>query len=365
MKRILTYASGIVVLIMGFLLISHDGVAGEVLPGEEQHADESEKAFNPKEVIFEHLSDEYWWSIVGDVVLPLPVIVRDDAGEWHVFSSSRLMNGQSYEGFYIASSGEYERKIVGIGADGKEYRPWDFSITKTACGIMVSAVVTLLLIFSLVAYYRRRGMRAPRRGMGFLEMIVEMIYKEVVVSVLGKDARRFAPYLLTLFFFIFISNMVGLISVFPGGTNVTGNISITLVLALCTFVVVNVSGNKEYWKEIFWPEVPVMLKCPLPLLPLIEFFGVFTKPIALMIRLFANMMGGHLISLVLICMIFLFSTMGAFATGVSSVFSIVFVVFMNLIHVLVGVIQAYVFTLLSTIFIGLARPELKHEIDKK
>lgn len=365
MKRILTYASGIVALIMGFLLISHDGVAGEVLPGEEQHADESEKAFNPKEVIFEHLSDEYWRSIVGDVVLPLPVIVRDDAGEWHVFSSSRLMNGQSYEGFYIASSGEYERKIVGIGADGKEYRPWDFSITKTACGIMVSAVVTLLLIFSLVAYYRRRGMRAPRRGMGFLEMIVEMIYKEVVVSVLGKDARRFAPYLLTLFFFIFISNMVGLISVFPGGTNVTGNISITLVLALCTFVVVNVSGNKEYWKEIFWPEVPVMLKCPLPLLPIIEFFGVLTKPVALMIRLFANMMGGHLISLVLICMIFLFSTMGAFATGVSSVFSIVFMVFMNLIHVLVGFIQAYVFTLLSTIFIGLARPELKHEIDKK
>ena len=345
-------------LVVGITMVP-GGVVGQEVEGED--VKEEAEAFNPKETIFEHLSDEYWWTIAGKAVLPLPVIVRDNEGSWHVFCSSRLRNGQSYEGFHISHSGAYERKIVGVDANGQEYRPLDFSITKTAAGIIISAVVTLLLVFSLARYYRRRGMKAPRQGMGFLEMIVEMIYKEVVVSVLGKDAKKFASYLLTLFFFIFISNLIGLISVFPGGANVSGNISVTMVLALCTFVVVNVSGNRAYWKDIFWPDVPKPLKFPFPLLPIIELFGVFTKPIALMIRLFANMLGGHLIMLVLICMIFLFSAMGAFATGVSSVFSIAFVVFMNLIHVLIAFIQAYVFTLLSTIFIGLARPVEEHK----
>ena len=345
-------------LVVGITMVP-GGVVGQEVEGED--VKEEAEAFNPKETIFEHLSDEYWWTIAGKAVLPLPVIVRDNEGSWHVFCSSRLRNGQSYEGFHISHSGAYERKIVGVDANGQEYRPLDFSITKTAAGIIISAVVTLLLVFSLARYYRRRGMKAPRQGMGFLEMIVEMIYKEVVVSVLGKDAKKFASYLLTLFFFIFISNLIGLISVFPGGANVSGNISVTMVLALCTFVVVNVSGNRAYWKDIFWSDVPKPLKFPFPLLPIIELFGVFTKPIALMIRLFANMLGGHLIMLVLICMIFLFSAMGAFATGVSSVFSIAFVVFMNLIHVLIAFIQAYVFTLLSTIFIGLARPVEEHK----
>ena len=354
MKRI-KYICVLVALLLGSAASPAGKAAGQEAPAAEA------ETFDPKETIFEHLSDEYWWTIAGKTVLPLPVIVRDREGEWHVFSSARLRDGQSYEGFHIAHSGAHERKIVGVDADGQEYRPWDFSLTKTAAGIIVSAAVTLLLVFSLAHYYRRRGMRAPRRGMGFLEMIVEMIYKEVIVSVLGKDAKRFAPYLLTVFFFIFVANIVGLITVFPGGANVTGNISVTMVLAVCTFVVVNVSGNRAYWKDIFWPDVPTALKCPVPLLPVIELFGVFTKPIALMIRLAANMLGGHLIMLVLLCMIFLFSAMGAFATGVSSVFSVVFVVFMNLIHVLIAFIQAFVFTLLSTIFIGLARPAEEHK----
>lgn len=220
---------------------------------------------------------------------------------------------------------------------------------------MISGLITMLIVFSLVRFYKRKKFKAPRKGMGGLEMIVEMLYKEVIVSVLGKESKRYAPYLLTLFFFIFVSNMMGLIAVFPGGANVMGNMSITLVLALCTFVVINVSGTKEYWKEIFWPDVPMGLKCPVPLLPVIEIFGVFTKPVALMIRLFANMLGGHLIVLVLISLIFLFSVMGQVVLGVTTVFSVLFAVFMNLIHVLIGFIQAYVFMLLSTIFIGLAR----------
>ncbi|MEY8592135.1 F0F1 ATP synthase subunit A [Butyricimonas hominis] len=320
-----------------------------------QEVEEEAKAFNPKETIFEHLGDEYGWNIVGRVTLPLPVIVRGIDGSWHVFSSTRLEDGKEYEGFYIAREGTHEGKIVATDATGNVYRPYDFSITKNAFSIMISALITMLIAFSLVRYYRKNKYKAPRKGVGSIEMVVEMLYKEVIVSVLGKEARKYAPYLLTLFFFIFISNLMGLVAFFPGGANVMGNMSITLVLAVCTFVVVNVSGTKEYWKEIFWPDVPFALKCPVPLLPIIEIFGVFTKPIALMIRLFANMLGGHLIVLVLISLIFMFGVMGQVVVGVTTIFSVLFAVFMNLIHVLIGFIQAYVFMLLSTIFIGLAR----------
>ena len=320
-----------------------------------QEVEEEAKAFNPKETIFEHLGDEYGWNIVGRVTLPLPVIVRGIDGSWHVFSSTHLEDGKEYEGFYIAREGTHEGKIVATDATGNVYRPYDFSITKNAFSIMISALITMLIAFSLVRYYRKNKYKAPRKGVGSIEMVVEMLYKEVIVSVLGKEARKYAPYLLTLFFFIFISNLMGLVAFFPGGANVMGNMSITLVLAVCTFVVVNVSGTKEYWKEIFWPDVPFALKCPVPLLPIIEIFGVFTKPIALMIRLFANMLGGHLIVLVLISLIFMFGVMGQVVVGVTTIFSVLFAVFMNLIHVLIGFIQAYVFMLLSTIFIGLAR----------
>ena len=320
-----------------------------------QEVEEEAKAFNPKETIFEHRGDEYGWNIVGRVPLPLPVSGRGVDGSWHVFSSTHLEDGKEYEGFYIAREGTHEGKIVATDVTGNVYRPYDFSITKNAFSIMISALITMLIAFSLVRYYRKNKYKAPRKGVGSIEMVVEMLYKEVIVSVLGKEARKYAPYLLTLFFFIFISNLMGLVAFFPGGANVMGNMSITLVLAVCTFVVVNVSGTKEYWKEIFWPDVPFALKCPVPLLPIIEIFGIFTKPIALMIRLFANMLGGHLIVLVLISLIFMFGVMGQVVVGVTTIFSVLFAVFMNLIHVLIGFIQAYVFMLLSTIFIGLAR----------
>lgn len=371
MKNDLKYILLTLILLVGTLTAGAVGLAATGVSGEEsqqvedklavrvdsvmQQEEWEDKAFDPKRTIFEHLGDEYGWTIIGKVTIPLPMIVRDNGGEWYFFSSSRLADGKTYKGFHVAGEGEYEGKIVGVDATGNEYRPYDFSITKNAFSVMISGLVTMLIVFSLVRFYKRKKFKAPRKGMGGLEMIIEMLYKEVIVSVLGKEAKRYAPYLLTLFFFIFISNMMGLIAVFPGGANVMGNMSITLVLALCTFVVINVSGTKEYWKDIFWPDVPVGLKCPVPLLPIIEIFGVFTKPVALMIRLFANMLGGHLIVLVLISLIFLFSVMGQVVLGVTTVFSVLFAVFMNLIHVLIGFIQAYVFMLLSTIFIGLAR----------
>ena len=159
---------------------------------------------------------------------------------------------------------------------------------------------------------------------------------------------------------IFINNIMGLIPVFPGGGNVTGNIAITLVLALCTFIAVNVFGTKEYWKEILWPEVPVFLKCPIPLMPAIELFGIFTKPFALMIRLFANIFAGHSIILALTSIIFVTASMGAAISTSMSIVSVLFSIFMNCVEVLVAFIQAYVFTMLSSVFIGMSRVEPHH-----
>lgn len=332
--------------------------AGLFFPSLLQAAEKEEKPFNPKDIIFEHLGDEYGWKIFTWEI-PLPVILRDDQGKWHVFSSSRLKNGKEYEGFRIAGSGKYATKIVGIEANGTEYRPWDFSITKNVLSLIFCALALCWLVFPLLRWYKTPAKRyVPPRGIkGMIEAVIEMLYQDVIVSVLGKYAHRYAPYLLTLFFFILVANLMGLIVVFPGGTNLMGNISVTLVLSFCTFVVVNVSGRKKYWKEIFWPEVPTWLKFPIPMMPVIEIFGVFTKPVALMIRLFANMLGGHLITLVLISLIFIFSAMGAVAAAGTTVIAVIFAVFMELIDLLICFIQAYVFFMLSTIFISLALPE--------
>lgn len=318
-------------------------------PGREGGGDAA--PFEPKEVIFGHLGDEYGWS-VGKARIPLPVIVRGEGGRWHVFSSARLRDNAVWEGFRLASGGKYAGKVVEVAADGTEYRPWDFSVTKNALALMICAVVLCALLFPLVRWYRRKPFTAPRRLRGMLEAVVEMLYMETLVPMLGKDARRYAPYLLTLFFFILVANLMGLMVVFPGGANLTGNLSVTLVLALCTFVVVNCSGDRQYWKEVFWPDVPTWLKVPVPMMPVIEVFGILTKPVALTVRLFANMLGGHLITLVLVSLIFIMSAWGAAAAGGTAAVAVLFAVFMGLIDLLICFIQAYVFFMLSAIFIS-------------
>ncbi|KAA6310759.1 ATP synthase subunit a, partial [termite gut metagenome] len=167
--------------------------------------------------------------------------------------------------------------------------------------------------------------------------------------------------------FIFINNIMGLIPIFPGGANVTGNIAITMVLAACTFLAVNIFGTRTYWKDVFWPDVPLWLKVPIPIMPFIEFLGVFTKPFALMIRLFANMLAGHMAMLVLTCLIFISASMGPALNGTLTVASVLFNIFMNTLEILVAFIQAYVFTMLSSVFIGLAQEEhhVKEEIEIK
>ena len=322
---------------------------------------------NPKETIFEHLGDAYGWEVPFNhsLRIPLPIIVWGQDG-LHCFMSNRITGGETYDGFKISTSEDYHGKVVRVMDDGTEVRPWDFSITKNVAGIAIAALLVIWMVMKIKRWYVRNGMKAPRGGTGFLELIVDFVYTDTIRPILGKHAPKYAPYLLTAFFFILTMNLLGLIVIFPGGANLTGNIAVTLVLALLTFLITTFSGTKEYWKEIFWPEVPMMLKCPVPMMQLIEVLGMFTKPLALMVRLFANMMSGHMVVLVLVLLIFIFTNLFGVGVGIgTSIFSVAFTLFMLLLDVLVSFIQAYVFTILSTIFISMALVEPhEHEAAK-
>lgn len=332
----------------------------------------AENTVDVKEIVFGHIGDSYEWHITtwGEthVTIPLPVIVHSSTTGWHAFLSSRLEeNGGSYEGFSIAPAGsKYEGKLVEHDATGNEIRPLDISITKVTLALLINSALLLVIILSVAHWYRKhpQGSAAPGGFIGFMEMFIMMVNDDIIKSCVGPKYRKFAPYLLTAFFFIFINNIMGLIPFFPGGANVTGNIAITMVLAICTFLVVNIFGTKTYWKDIFWPDVPWWLKVPVPMMPFIEFFGIFTKPFALMIRLFANMLAGHMAMLVLTCLIFISASMGPALNGTLTVASVLFNIFMNALELLVAFIQAYVFTMLSAVFIGLAQEEHKEKAVK-
>lgn len=319
----------------------------------------SEADIDVNELVFGHIGDAYSWPITESIQIPLPCMVKGDDG-WHVFMSSRLSEGQSYEGFYLAKEGDLKGKIVMRSADGAEVRPIYLSITKYVLVLMINSAVLVALILYCSRWYRRNTVEqgAPKGLVGMMEALVLMIYEDVIKEGIGEDYKRFTPYLLTAFFFILINNLMGLLPIFPGGANITGNIAITLVLALCTFLLTNLFGTKEYWKEIFWPDVPWWMKVPVPLMPVIEFFGIFTKPFALMIRLFANIMAGHAAILSLIAIIFITVKVGAFINGTMTFMAVIFSIFMTFLEILVAFIQAYVFTMLSAVFIGLAR--VKH-----
>lgn len=382
---------------------------------------EEEGTVDVKETIFHHLGDGYGWEVPFMHIyrIPLPVIIKAEDGKWFCFSSSKLTevvaiedeetgkvveylvpvihqvekDGKKYS-FAIAHTSHNKNKVVELfpltpedeksvaaklaeagetehdavidgyvniaGKYYREYRPLDISITKNVLALLIAAVIVTALVMILVSFYKRKGLHAPRKGMGFFEMLISFVYEGTIKSTLGKKADKFAPYLLTCFFFILIMNLLGLIVIFPGGANLTGNIAITLVLAVLTFIITNVLGTKHYWKEIFWPDVPLWLKFPLPIMQIIEVFGIFTKPAALCVRLFANMMGGHMIVITLTLLIFIFAAFGAAATGAATVVSVIFSIFMLLLDVLVSFIQAYVFTLLSAMFISMGQESGHH-----
>lgn len=331
-----------------------------VLSSVQINASETEgEKINIPEIVLEHLSDSYEWHIASyegkHISIPLPIIVRSSAtGEWYVCTAHSLP-----EQFFFDET--HHGKIYEKLPDGTRERPLDLSITKTVTQIWIVVIVLIAIFLSCAKWYKTRDEKseAPGGFVGMIEMFVITIHDDLIKPSVGENHYKpYAPYLLTVFFFIFTTNIIGLIPIFPGGANVTGNINITLFLAVCSMLAINLFGNKEYWKEIFWPEVPLFLKAyPAPVMPLIELFGVFTKPFALMIRLFANMMAGHAVILSFTCVIFLGWSMGVgYGLGLN-IFSIIMLLFMNCLEVLVAFVQAYVFTMLSAVFIGLAHKE--------
>lgn len=317
--------------------------------------------FNVQKYLFGHIGDSYEWHITtvnGKAVsIPLPCIVRSDKGGWHCFLSSRLEDGESHLGFRIAGDGEkYAGKIVEDTASGV-VRPLDISITKNVFGILINCTLLVVLVLCTTRWYRKHDAteEAPKGFAGLMEMLVTMIEDDIIKDCVGPDYKRYSPYLLTAFFFIFINNLMGIVPFFPGGANITGNIAVTLVLALCTFFAVNIFGNRHYWKDVLWPDVPFWLKVPLPLMPLIEIIGLFTKPFSLMVRLFANILAGHMMILGVLAVIFITASLGPVLNGSLTVVAVLFGVFMDMLELLVAFLQAYVFTMLSSVFIGLSR----------
>lgn len=316
--------------------------------------------------LYGHVGDSYDWHITTvngrHISIPLPVILISRAGTGvDCFLSSRLSEGESYKGYYIApdDAEKYAGKIVQAGPGGSVSRPLDFSVTKNVAGLLINCAILLLLVLCTSRWYRRHDAlkEAPRGVPGLMEMLVSMVELDIIRPCVGKDYKRYSPYLLTAFFFIFVNNLMGIVPFFPGGANVTGNIAVTLVLALFTFFVVNIFGNRHYWKDILWPDVPTWLKVPIPLMPVIEIIGMFTKPFSLMVRLFANILAGHFMILGVVAVIFLTAELGpAINSGLGAV-AILIGVFLDILELLVAFVQAYVFTMLSSVFIGLSRQE--------
>lgn len=347
-----------------FLVLFAFVAGSNLLKANEEHAPTdtiSPKKFNTGSLIFDHIRDSYEWHIATvydrHISIPLPVILYSQKSGFHSFMSSEFHHGTViYNGFKIASEGKYERKIVEILADGSELRPWDFSISKNVTSLFISILIILLIFLSVAKSYLRNSGKPPKGLQSWIEPLVLFIRDDIARPSIGKEKfERYLPFLLTVFFFIFINNLLGLVPFFPGGANLTGNISVTLVLALFTFIITSFSGSRSYWVHMIHdPGIPLWLKLPIPLMPIVEIMGVFLKPFVLTIRLFANITAGHIVALGFYSLIFIFAEKNQIAGYGISVVSISFTVFMGLLELLVAFIQAYVFTLLSALYVGLA-----------
>ena len=310
------------------------------------HESNGEEKFDINKTIMEHVADAHDWHLWGHTSIHLPVILYTDKG-LDFFSSGKFNHGHDvYVGKYSYKM-EHE-KIHAVDESGNvlsDVKVLDFSITKNVATLLIS-VLGLILIFLTVANgYAKRGIGAPKGIQSWLEPIILFVRDDIAAPNLGKHTSKYMPYLLTVFFFIWFNNMLGLIPFFPGGANVTGNIAVTMILSVITFVLTNINAKKAYWKHIFLPHVPLWLY---PLMIPVEIIGIFTKPFALMIRLFANITAGHILVLSLVCLAILFKS---FAVGFATTPLIVFI---SAIELLVAFLQAFIFTILSALFIGMA-----------
>lgn len=327
--------------------------------------------FNPGEFIIDHILDDHGWHIatLGEkhISIPLPIIVYSyKQQQWYFFLSSAFHHGhKSHNGLALGTEGDIKGKIIEVDEQGEYDKnaplPLDLSITKNTMELFIISLLLLWVFISTAQYYKKNPNKAPRKIALWVEPLILFVRDDIARPSLGHKYIKFMPYLLTVFFFIFFSNLIGLIPIFPGGANLTGNIAVTMVLALFTFFITTFSANKAYWIHIFnSPGVPWWLKIPIPLMPIIELIGVFTKPFVLMVRLFANITAGHIIALGFFSLIFIFGSMNQGLGYGISLLSVTFAVFMSLLELLVAFIQAYVFTLLSAIFFGMAVEEHHH-----
>lgn len=314
--------------------------------------------FKANTYILEHIADSHEWHIYTkkngeNVAIYLPVILYSKEKGLNVFSSKQITDGHIYKGFKLEEEGDLKGKIVNVNEAGiadEKNLPLDLSITKTVFGLMSAAIIGLVIFLTLARSYKKTGISHPKGIQSFLEPVVLFIRDDIAIPNIGHKYEKYMPYLLTAFFFILINNLMGLIPFPPPfGANVTGNIAVTFLLASCTFIITQLSGNKSHWKHVFaTPGVPFWL---LPIMIPVELIGLISKPFALMIRLFANMLAGHIVILSLICLIFIFDSLALAPV------SILFVIFMDFMELLVAFLQAYIFTLLSALFISLAVQE--------
>lgn len=342
------------------LLNSTKILANEQETIQSAHIAKQESSFNVTETILEHIKDDHSWHLWGHLSIPLPIILYTPQGI-EVFSSAKFIDEHHAS---IVYKGAFDYKLVSgkikiVDAAGEidifaSKKVWDFSITKNVASLFISIFILLLVFLTSAAAYKKTGIKSAPKGLqSFMEPIILFVRDEIAIPNIGtKRFERYMPFLLTIFFLILVNNFLGLIPVFPGGANVSGNIAFTMTLAVFVFIVVNLSSNKNYWEHIFW--MPGMHWSMKLFLAPIELIGVFNKPISLMIRLFANITAGHILVLSLVCLIFIFKTIYA------SVIAVPFVVFIGLIELLVAFLQAYIFTMLTAMYIGMATEEAHH-----
>ncbi len=322
---------------------------------EKGHA--AEEKFDPAKEIMGHIRDAYEFHFfsLGDfhATIHLPVILYSTQRGFSFFSSSKFGHEgeEEYNGYKLQDG-----NIVPVDPNEKVY---DFSLTKNVVQMFIALIVLVLLMTAIARKYKGgKGVTsAPSGFQNAVEPVIAFVRDDVAKVNLGKRYERYMPYLLTVFFFILINNLFGLI---PGSANVTGNVAFTIVLGVISFIVIMISTNKHFWGHIFNPNVPWAIK---PILVPVELLGVFTKPFALIVRLFANMVAGHIIILSFVSLIFIFGGMNKAAGWSFSPISILFTVFIYLIEILVAFIQAFIFTNLTAVFIGQAFEGSDHDAD--
>jgi F-type H+-transporting ATPase subunit a len=368
--------TGINLLILAlFIVFSNSLMASEP---EEQNASEEHAVITHEEhhengpiditkVAFEHISDNHSWHLWGEghssVSIPLPIILKGNNGIAFFMSSEFHHDNQAM--VVVEKNGErfvnFEEKIYYANATPNEYGQYvtliidekevgvaneavlDFSITKNVTQMFISVIVLVLLFMSIAKSYKKQGVAsAPKGKQSFFEPLVVFVRDDIAKGNIGHGYEKYVPYLLTVFFMILVNNVFGLI---PIGANLTGNIAFTLVLSVATLIITNINGNGHYWHHIFLPPCPKWLY---PILVPIEIVGILTKPFALMIRLFANITAGHIIVISLVGLIFVFKTIYIAPVSVA------FALFIDVLECLVAFLQAYIFTMLTALFIGTA-----------